>query len=259
MNSPTTKAIPNSARRVFTSSPHDGDEPKYSRSVFEAILQGSGENSPSPANFDCRDAGVWIKDVNPSDPLMGWHPLDETVQSGESNIHEDPWLPFPFAARELAAMMANGYGSLIQQKYGTWEDGPDAEALRELAAHAGKAAEAVAAAYKAYRLAISYVPALDPSLERFAQELTNDYAAAREDAIDQEGHQRMELADAEHSEQLAHVNEDLCRLAAHRDEARRVANKALREWRKSVVQHLLLTIEKVPAVAFACPILRALP
>ncbi len=99
--------------------PAVGGEPFYSRSVFEAILAGVGEgNVPSDALL-CSADGVRLKHPD-TDGLLAWHPWCEVSMPGSPNPLDEPWLRFPFTARQLAAFMADGWGFFIQERYGDW-------------------------------------------------------------------------------------------------------------------------------------------
>ena len=133
-----------------------GAEPQYSRSVFEAIL---GRDDVSRQEFVCDDKGVWVKQVDSAGSLE-WHPLSEITGPSVPNPLDEPWLPFPFTARQLAALMIDGWGHFIREKYGDWDHGPDSDGLANLGPRAGKAREALMAAYEAYRRAQRLAPSL---------------------------------------------------------------------------------------------------
>jgi hypothetical protein len=178
---------------------------------------------------------------------------------GSPNPLDEPWLPFPFTARQLAALMTDGWGYFIQEKYGDWDDGPDEDELHSVGMLGGKAKEALVAAYRAYRHAVDVAPRLDRGLESAAGAIAQQYDVAREAVMAQEGLRVEGIAGAESVERLARVNDAVADLRRLRAEARKTANDAHSRWRRAVVQHLLLPVEQVPADAFESMILRAIP
>ncbi len=233
----------------------------YPRSIFEAILEGLGKNSSSRGSFDCREDGVWITDAKSLDPdpdpklqreverELCWHPLGELTESDGPNLLEEPWLRFPFTARHLAAFMIHGRGYSIREKYGAWEDGPSPDALLDLPVRGAKAAEVLAAAYEAYRQAVSLAPVLDRGLEKTAQELGRAYDLARDQAMQREELQEAGISGAEYTLRIARVNKIVGDLSSLASEARSAADGAYEAWRRAVIQHLLLPVDQVPAAA----------
>jgi hypothetical protein len=187
-----------------TSEP-DGYEPLYSRSEFDAVLSGLGEHNVIRREFNVRADGVWVTDLHLSEGLS-WHPQCEVVGPGSPNPADLPLLPFPFAARELAAMMVDGWGSHIQLHYGDWDDGPDQVQLQSLGILDSLAADALAAAYAAYRDAAAKAPKLKPELEEQATLLGRQLEDARRSAISSERLREPGITDAEYAERLARVH-----------------------------------------------------
>lgn len=240
-----------------TPPPLSGEEPMYTRSVFEAVLAGMGWDDPFKAEYVCSDDGARVKQVDTAGSLA-WHPSCEVITPGSPNPLDEPWLRFPFTARQLAALMADGWGRFIQKKYGDWDDGPDEDKLRSIGLLGGKAKEVLRAAYAAYRHAVEMAPRLDRSLEVSAREITQQYNAAREAAMAREELREHRHSDAEYTARLARVNEAVADLGQAMNEAQQTADLAYSHWRRAVVQHLLLPIEEVSAESFEC-LLRALP
>lgn len=235
-----------------------GEEPTFTRSVFEAILAGMGRGDPFEAEYVCSDDGARVKHVEEAG-LLAWHPWSEVTTPGSPDPLDEPWLRFPFTARQLAALMTDGWGNLIQEKYGDWDDGPDEDELRSIGSLGGKAKEALRFAYAAYRQAVEMAPRLDRALEDSAREITRQFRAAREAAKAREQLREHRGSDAEYTARLARVNETVADLRRAKDDARQVADTAHARWRRAVVEHLLLPIEDVSADSFACSMLRALP
>lgn len=233
-------------------------EPTYTRSVFEAILAGLGPDSSFRAQFRCDDRGAWVCDPDTAGHLA-WHPMCELMEPGSPNPLDTPWLPFPFTARQLAAFMADGWGYFIQEKYGDWEDGPDPDELGSVGVLGGKAREALVAAYQAYRDALELAPGLDKSLAARDRDLVDQYREARDEAAVRHGLYEPDIPAGEYSARLARVSESVAALDVLVLAARKAANDAEAAWRRAVVQHLLLPIDKVPAESFRCLMLRSLP
>ena len=238
--------------------PRPGEEPTYTRSVFEAILDGMGWDDPFRAQWVCNDDGVRVKKADTAGSLA-WHPCCEVMTPGSPNPLDEPWLRFPFTARQLAALMVDGWGYFIRERYGNWEDGPDEETLLSFGLLGGKATEALRGAYAAFRHAVEMAPRLDRTLEASANELAQQYEDAREAAMAREELREHRDADAEYRARLARVNEAVADLGQTHRVARSAADMAHAQWRRAVVQHLLLPIEEVSSDAFECLILQAVP
>lgn len=241
-----------------TPKPLRGEELTYTRSVFEAILAAMGWDDPSEGQFVCTEEGARVKEVETAG-VLAWHPLCEVMAPGSPNPLDEPWLPFPFTARQLAALMTDGWGYFIQDRFGNWEDGPNDEELGSVGMLGGKAKEALQQAYREYRLAAELAPRLDPDLEFIADELARQYGEARESAMASEKLREAGIGSTEYDERLARVNEAVDDLRQRLSRARATADLAHSQWRRAVVQHLLLGIEKVPVESFRSQILGALP
>jgi hypothetical protein len=234
------------------------DEPTYSRSVFEAILGGMGEHAAWKRPYVLTEDGARVPDAD-TDGSLGWHPWSEAVTPGSPNPLDEPWLRFPFTARQLAALMTDGWGYFIREAYGDSQDGPNEDDLLSIGPLGGKAKEALSAAYAAYRYAVEMAPRLDQSLAGKAREIARQYDAAREAAIAQEGLRENGLPDTEYTARLARVEEAVADQKGAMKEARQTAELAYARWRRAVVLHLLLPIEEVPPESFECLKLRSVP
>ena len=241
-----------------TAQPRSGEEPTYTRSVFEAILVAMGWDDPFKAEYVCSDDGAWVKQVDSAGSLA-WHPCCEVMTPGSPNPLDEPWLRFPFKARQLAALMTDGWGYFIQEKYGDWESGPDEGELRSIGPLGGKAREALQAAYTAYRHALEMAPRLDRSLESVASGHTRRYGEAREAAMAREELREHRHSDTEYTARLAKVKAAVADLDQPMRAAREAAEFAHSRWRRAVVQHLLLPLEEVAAESFECLMLQSVP
>ena len=218
------------------------EEPTYNRAVFESILKGMGDNDSLLSKYRCEDSGAWVTDADAQEELA-WHPWCEVSMLGSPDPLVEPWLRFPFTARHLAALMVYGYGYFIQERYGSWESGPDETALLNIGQRGVKAKEALRGAYDAYRQAEAIFPRQYRSLDITSLEINLQYKTDREAAIVKEGLRDRHLSDAEYTTRLARVNKAVAELGDSMDAARKAADLALHQWRRSVVQHLLLPIE----------------
>jgi hypothetical protein len=226
-----------------------GEEPTYTRSVFEAILAGMHGDDEWKSQYVLSEDGARVKEVDTAGSLA-WHPWCEVMTPGSPNPLDEPWLRFPFTARQLAALLTDGWGYFIQEKYGDWQEGPNEDELLSIGPLGGKAKEALRGAYAAYRHAVEMAPRLDRSLEERARELVQQYDFARERAIQREELRKPAHTESEYAARLKRVNDSVAELDLSMREARTAADTAHAQWRRAVVQHLLLPIEEVPAESF---------
>jgi hypothetical protein len=235
-----------------------GGEPTYSGKVFKAILEAMPIYRDQGAEFRCDDRGAWLNDPDRSGALA-WHPQGELEGLGQQDPLESPWLPFPFTARQLAALLSGGSGFFIQQAYGEWGGGPDETALHSLGQLGGKAREVLIAAYGAYRKAAELAPRLDQSLESKAQALNKQYLQENALANEWEGILEPGITADEYTKRRARAVARVAGVGEAMFEARLKANAAEVQFRKAVVMHLLLPVAEVPDSAFESPVLRTLP
>ena len=85
-------------------------ENPFNRSDAESLLSPTGTNN----YWEIDGRVIWTKDE--------WAPA-----KGPGNQMDIPALPFPFDAKYSAAFMLYGYGALVAEHYGGWENGPDPE------------------------------------------------------------------------------------------------------------------------------------
>lgn len=155
---------------------------KYTRANAEALLSvvtaqpnchwlpiptEPDRESPSPIYIN--DGGIFI---NPTaEGELRWKPCHELPDGPDAPDRvEQPGLPFPFTANELAAWMLNGVGALVASAFGNLTErkpveheetdgptvlGPDFSVL--LDPDANKARQAIQAAFDLYRMALEQV------------------------------------------------------------------------------------------------------
>lgn len=148
-----------------------------------------------PCNLDeyvsLDERGVWPS--VPFDPLLPveteelrWRPAQVFKDDLSSpDVLSTPALPFPFTARELAAFMLGGVGYFVAERYGAWNDGPNAEILGELDPSANRARAAVVAAFEAYRhawVAVASEQTGAPDVASLVRYLLKGNVKPREDA-----------------------------------------------------------------------------
>ncbi len=110
----------------------------FNRSVAESLLSPTGTNN----HWVIDDRGIW--------PKVEWNPALGT--GSRINFEFDSWrpavmfandslpkalgdlpaLPFPFDAKDLASFMLYGFGALVGDHYGDWENGPNPERIDDL-------------------------------------------------------------------------------------------------------------------------------
>ena len=227
------------------------DELRYGRAVFEAILEGTDHVGFARDEFVCKEAGAWLKDVKSfrndlSLRNLAWHPWSEAVFEGSPDPLEEPWLPFPFTARQLAAMMIEGVGSFIrvgdpEQACDWWtDDTNDFDSVKQ------KPREALLAAYEAIRHANASVPLQDEHLEAIADDFAKKYNNARDAAIEREHLRERGISEQEYSARLARVNAAVEDIGRQLTEAKNTASAAQSRWRATVTRRLLLPVPDLP-------------
>jgi hypothetical protein len=107
------------------------------------------------------EALAWRPALASKDPLL--------------NVRKIPALPFPFSARQLAAFMMDGAGSMVQAFYGEWEDGPDVDCLEIIPEEFNSVRIALTDAFQAYRDALEIVGSYPLELQERADRLRKIY------------------------------------------------------------------------------------
>lgn len=120
--------------------------------------------------------------------FLSWRPAMVFAHDKDApdNINT-PALAFPFDARDLAAFMLNGVGSLVADFYGDWETGPDASAIRQIDHSDNFARKAVEQAYVAYREALKIIGPYPLELDAEAGRARKVWSVANHKANQREG------------------------------------------------------------------------
>lgn len=211
----------------------------YPRDVAEAIIKRRQaatfrlgfDGTHQKDDFIVKDDGVFpVKGVASSKQEFQdsvWRPACE-LSAQAIPIWQQPGLPIPFNALELAAFFLHGNGWYVRDLFGAWEDGPDVAVFEnmilpddDLASLIVLVAEkAVREAYAAYRAAECVVGPFDNTLACVAQKLEDGF-----------------------------WNADVSQRTTEQREALRTAHKkaddAEAAWRKKMVNQLL-TVAQVP-------------
>jgi hypothetical protein len=110
----------------------------FNRSVAESLLSPTGTNN----YWLIDDRGIWPKaEWNPAlgtgsrinFEFDSWRPAVMFANDSLPQAPGDlPALPFPFDAKDLASFMLYGFGALVADHYGDWENGPNPERIDDL-------------------------------------------------------------------------------------------------------------------------------
>lgn len=110
----------------------------FNRSVAESLLSPTGTNN----YWVIDDRGIWPKaEWNPASgtgsrinfEFDSWRPAVMFANDSLPQAPGDlPALPFPFDAKDLASFMLYGFGALVADHYGDWENGPNPERIDDL-------------------------------------------------------------------------------------------------------------------------------
>jgi hypothetical protein len=156
----------------------------FNKSHFEEILKPCRLKE----YVSVSDDGVWPgiaydPDMPNETALLRWRPAralnDQTIDVAGAAM-----LPFDFTAKQLAAFMLGGAGSLVADFYGDWENGPDPAILRQLDPDS-IARKAVIQAFAAYREAEGIVGAPPLALDAEAGLLRKEHRKAKDAAYAQ--------------------------------------------------------------------------
>lgn len=215
--------------------------------------------------------GIRVKPgVEESDPtqILSWTPACEMEgwpDAPDALTH--PSLPYPFTAKELAAFLLAGAGSMVAEYYGDFSDGPDEDNLQALGIKAGHARDALRQAYTEIRRAIAEVGEVDQQLQQKAHALRHQFDEANSEANRREGIWEMKKVD---KFWVPAFSEDECRVRRERarqsveelkvemDSVGRSADSALKQWNRAMVKALLyptpeLTDSAAPPEAVLMP------
>lgn len=158
----------------------------FNRSVAESLLRPTGINNC----WVIDDRGIWPKaEWNPAlgtgnridFEFDSWRPAVMFATDSLPQAPGDlPVLPFPFDAKDLASFMLYGFGALVVDHYGDWENGPNPERIDDLNP-LDFSRRAVKESFEAYREALKivgpYPLELDAKAER-ARKAWNDADSA---------------------------------------------------------------------------------
>lgn len=110
----------------------------FNRSVAESLLRPTGTTN----HWVIDDRGIWPKaEWNPAlgtgnridFEFDSWRPAVMVATDSLPQAPGDlPALPFPFDAKDLASFMLYGFGALVADHYGDWENGPNPERIDDL-------------------------------------------------------------------------------------------------------------------------------
>ena len=189
------------------------------------------------------DDGIRVKPgVEENDPaqVLSWTPACEMEgwpDSQEASTY--PALPYPFTAKELAAFLLAGAGSMVAEYYGDFSDGPDEDNLQALGIKAGHARDALRQAYTEIRLAIAEVGEVDQQLQQKAQALRHQFNDANLEANRREGLWEPGISEDERRVRRERARQSVEELKMEMDSVGRDADSALKNWNAAMVKALL--------------------
>ena len=198
------------------------------------------------------DDGIRVKPgVEENDPalVLSWTPACEMEgwpDSPEASTY--PALPYPFTAKELAAFLLSGAGSMVAEDYGDFSDGPYEVRLQALGAKAGHARDALRQAYTEIRRAIAEVGEVDQQLQQKAHALRHQFDEANSEANRREGLWEAKKVDKfwepgisedERRVRRERARQSVEELKVEMDSVGRDADSALKNWNAAMVKALL--------------------
>lgn len=189
------------------------------------------------------DDGIRVKPgVEENDPalVLSWTPACEMEgwpDSPEASTY--PALPYPFTAKELAAFLLSGAGSMVAEYYGDFSDGPDEVRLQALGAKAGHARDALRQAYTEIRRAIAEVGEVDQQLQQKAHALRHQFNDANLEANRREGLWEPGISEDERRVRRERASQSVEELKMEMDSVGRDADSALKRWNAAMVKALL--------------------
>ena len=167
-------------------------EKPYGRKVAESLLSPTGTNN----YWVIDDQGLWPKgEWNPAlgtgnridFELESWRPAVMFATDSLPQAPGDlPALPFPFDAKDLTAFMLAGFGALVADHYGDWENGPNPERIDELNP-LDFSRRAVKEAFESYREALKIVGPYPLELGAKADRAREAWSVANAEANQREG------------------------------------------------------------------------
>jgi hypothetical protein len=195
------------------------------------------------------DRGVWPSftnaeaeklGLNEEYKLLSWRPAMVFADDKDApDSINTPALAFPFDARDLAAFMLNGVGSLVADFYGDWETGPDALAIGHIDHADNFARKAVEQAYAAFREALKiigpYPLEFDAEADRAHKvwSVANHEANQREGVFDSEPGTEDSKARRERAKASINVSE------IEKETSKTEADAARQKWLEAMVRELL--------------------
>lgn len=221
----------------------------YQRSQAEALLKPVDDGQ----SWVIDDRGVWPDTDFKAFDAMGGRPEYNVLSWRPVMVFKDdrpaphckntPALPFPFDAGDLAAFMLEGTGSFVADYYGSWEHGPDEDALDEIDPVDNYARQAVRDAYDAYRAAIQKVGEFEYELQSRADALQEEYREEQRKAKKKANLKDLPHVSVDGGEAYRRAREQalepLAGKKAALERARADAEGAHQRWLRAMVEELL--------------------
>ncbi len=203
---------------------------------------------PDIESGDCTQILSWT----PACEMEGWPDAPDALTH--------PSLPYPFSAKELAAFLLAGAGSLVAEYYGYFSDGPDEDKLQALGIKAGHARDALRQAYLEIRRAIAEVGEVDQQLQQKAHALRQQFNEANLEANEREGLWVPGISEDERRVRRERARQSVKELEVETDSVGRRADSALKHWNAAMVKALLYsTAELKDSAALPAPIAEPAP
>lgn len=172
--------------------------------------------------------------------LLSWRPAMAFAHDKDApDSINTPALAFPFDARDLAAFMLNGVGSLVADFYGDWEKGPDASAMGHIDYSDNFARKALEQAYVAYREALKIIDPYPLELDAVANRARMAWRVANHEANQREGvfDSKPGTEDSEGRRERAKASIGVLEMEMETSEAE--ADAARQKWLEAMVRELL--------------------
>jgi hypothetical protein len=222
-------------------------EKRFTKAVGELIALRFVEDWASSD-----EDGIRVKPgVEGNDPaqVLSWTPACEMEgwpDAPDALTH--PSLPYPFTAKELAAFLLAGAGSMVAEYYGDFSDGPDEDNLQALGIKAGHARDALRQAYTEIRRAIAEVGEVDQQLQQKAHALRHQFDEANNEANRREGLWEVKkvegfwvpgISEDERRVRRERARQSVEELKVEMDSVGRDADSSLKNWNAAMVKALL--------------------